>query len=80
MRYIALKCTYLHYTALHCIAMLGVFKHYIPKFTSSIKQKQLDIILNGFDEDNDVFFTTNVSLQDAVQEFIIQTKRFSSFT
>ena len=35
--------------------MLGVFKHYIPKFTSFIKQKQLDIILNGFDQDNDVF-------------------------
>ena len=60
--------------------MLGVFEHYIPKFKTFNKQKQLDIILNGFDKDNDVFFTTNVSLQYAVQKFIIQTKRFSSFT
>ena len=60
--------------------MLGVFEHYIPKFNTFNKQKQLDIILNGYDKDNKHFFTTNVSLQYAVQNFIIKTKRFSSFT
>ena len=60
--------------------MLGVFEHFIPNFNTFNKQKQLDIILNGFDKDNDVFFTTNVSLQYAVQNPIIKTKRFSSFT
>ena len=60
--------------------MLGVFEHYIPSFNTFNKQKQLDIILNGFDKDNDLFFTTNVSLQYAVQNYIIKTKRFSSFT
>ena len=60
--------------------MLGVFEHYIPSFYTFNKQKQLDIILNGFDKDNDILFTTNVSLQYAVQNYIIKTKRFSSFT
>ena len=60
--------------------MLGVFEHYIPKFKTFNKLKQLDVISNGFDKDNDVFFTTNVSLQYAVQKIVIQTKRFSSFT
>ena len=60
--------------------MLGVFEHYIPKFNTFNKQKQLEIILNGYDKDNEDFFTTNVSLQYAVQNFIIKTKRFSSFS
>ena len=60
--------------------MLGVFEHYIPKFNTFNKQKQLDIILNGYDKDDEELFTTNVSLQYAVQNLIIKTKRFSSFT
>ena len=60
--------------------MLGVFEHYISKFNTFKKQKQLEIILNGYDKDNEDFFTTSVSLQYAVQNFIIKTKRFSSFT
>ena len=55
--------------------MLGVFEHYIPKFNTFNKQKQLDIILNGYDKDNEEFFTSNVSLQYAVQNFIIETKK-----
>ena len=35
--------------------MLGVFEHYILNFNTFNKQKQLDIILNGFDKDNDIF-------------------------
>ena len=35
--------------------MLGVFEHFIPNFNTFNKQKQLDIILDGFDKDNDVF-------------------------
>ena len=35
--------------------MLGVFEHYIPNFNTFNKQKQLDIILNGYDKDNDIF-------------------------
>ena len=50
------------------------------KFNTFNKQKQLDIILNGYDKDDEDFFTTNVSLQYAVQNFILKTKRFISFT
>ena len=60
--------------------MLVVFEHYIPKFNTFSKQKQLDIILNGYDKGNEEFFNTNISLQYALQNFIIKTKRFSSFT
>ena len=31
--------------------MLGVFEHYIPKFNTFNQQKQLDIVLNGFDNE-----------------------------
>ena len=34
--------------------MLGVFEHFIPNFNTFNKQKQLDIILNGFDKDNEI--------------------------
>ena len=49
--------------------MLGVFEHYIPKFNTFNKQKQLEIILNGYDKGNAEFFTINVSLKYAVQNF-----------
>ena len=35
--------------------MLGVFVHYIPSFYTYNKQKQFDIILNGFDKDIGIF-------------------------
>ena len=61
--------------------MLGVFKHYILKFYIFNKQKQLDIILNSYDKNNEDLFTTNVTLQYAFQNFIIKTKqKISSLT
>ena len=58
-------------------ALFGLIEHYIPHFPNYSKQKKLDIILNGVNINNDDFISTNVSLTIAVQNFILQTKRFS---
>ena len=58
-------------------ALFGLIEHYIPNFPNYSKQKKLDIILNGVNINNDDFISTNVSLTIAVQNFILQTKRFS---
>ena len=60
--------------------MLGVFKHYFPKFNIFNKQKQREIILNGYDKDNEDFFITNASLQYAVQNFFIKKAYFFFFS
>ena len=58
-------------------ALFGLIEHYIPNFPNYSKHKKLDIILNGVNINNDDFISTNVSLTIAVQNFILQTKRFS---
>ena len=57
--------------------MFGVFEQYLPKFHTYTKTKKLDIILNGFDRDNNDLYRTNVALQYSVQNFVLKTKRFS---
>ena len=57
--------------------MLDLFEHYIPKFKTFTKKKKLDIILRGFEIDNDDFIQLNTTLTISVQNFIIHTKRFS---
>ena len=57
--------------------MMGVFEHFLPSFSTFSKQKKLETILYGYDRDNDDIFKTNVTLQYAVQNFIIKTKRFT---
>ena len=58
-------------------ALLGLIEHYIPKFTTFTKSKKLDIILNGFEINNDDFIPLNTTLTLAVQKFISNSKRFS---
>ena len=57
-------------------AMFGLFEHYIPKFQSFTKTRKLDIILKGFEIQNDDFIQLNTTLTLAVQNFILNTKRF----
>ena len=57
--------------------MMGVFEHFLPSFSTFSKQKKLETILYGYDRDNDDIFKTNVTLQYAVKNFIIKTKRFT---
>ena len=56
--------------------LFGTFEHFIRKFQTFSKTKKLDTILFGVDKDNPEIFSTNVSLQYAVQNFILKTKRF----
>ena len=52
-------------------------EHYIPRFKNLSKQKKLDIILRGIDIENDDFIQLNTTLTVAVQNFILQTNRFT---
>ena len=52
-------------------------EHYIPNFPNFPKYKKLDIILKGIYIDNPDLLPLNTTLTIAVQNFIIQTNRFS---
>ena len=58
-------------------ALFGLLEHYIPKFKSFTKTQKLNIILEGFEIENDDFIQLNTTLTLAVQNFITKTKRFS---
>ena len=51
-------------------------EHYIPKFKSLSKQNKLEIILHGIDNENPDILSTNTTITIAVQNYIVQTKRF----
>ena len=57
--------------------LLDLFEHYIPKFDKLSKKAKLDIIIMGINIENDDFLDTNTKLTIAVQNFILQTKRFA---
>ena len=57
--------------------MFDLFEHYIPKFKTFSKSRQLNIILRGINLEDDYYTSTNTKLTIAVQNFIIHTKRFS---
>ena len=52
-------------------------EHYIPNFPNLPKCKKLDIILKGIHIDNPDLIPLNTTLTIAVQNFILQTNRFS---
>ena len=56
--------------------LFGLFEHYIPKFANFTKAKKLEIILRGFNIENNDFIPLNITLTLAVQNFILNTKRF----
>ena len=58
--------------------MFGLIEHYVPNFTRLNKKNKLELILRGVNIDNDDFLQTNTILTKSVQNFILQTKRFSS--
>ena len=57
--------------------LFSTFEHYIPNFLNFTKQKKLEIILNGIHVENNDFYSTNVSLTIATQNYILQTNRFT---
>ena len=61
----------------HRLTMYGLFQHYIPHFNNMNNKQKHDIILYGYKMDNDEYLFTNTKLTIAVQNYIVNTKRFS---
>ena len=57
--------------------LLNLFEHYIPTFKNLNKKQKLNILLTGINTDNPDFFNLNKTLTIAVQNFILETKRFN---
>ena len=56
--------------------LLNLFEHYIPTFKNLNRKQKLNILLTGINTDNPEFFYLNKTLTIAVQNFILETKRF----
>ena len=57
--------------------LFNLFEHYIPTFKNLNKNRKLDILLAGIKTNDPEFFSLNKTLTIAVQNFIIETKRFT---
>ena len=58
--------------------LFDLIGHYIPKFDKKNKTEKLNIILVGFNIENDDYIHTNTILTKAVQNYILKTKRFDT--
>ena len=56
--------------------LFNLVEHYIPNFKNLNKKQKLNILLTGLETDDPEYFYLNKTLTIAVQNFIIQTKRF----
>ena len=68
---------------LHCFlysperqVLFNLVEHYIPNFKNFNKKQKLNILLTGINTDDPEIFHLNKTLTIAVQNFIIETKRF----
>ena len=57
--------------------LFGLFEQYVPQFDNMTNKQKHEIILNGYNIDNDEFIYINTRLTLAVQKYIIDTNRFS---
>ena len=60
--------------------LFGLIEHYVPKFKRLSKKEKLNIIIFGLDIDNPDFIQLNTTLTKAVQNFILKTKRFETYS
>ena len=58
--------------------LFEIIEHYIPKFKNMSKKNKLEIIFHGIDNQNPDILSTNITINLAVQNFFLQTKRFSN--
>ena len=56
--------------------LFNLIGHYIPKFKTMNKTERLDLILFGYNKENDEFSYLNTIITKFVQNFIVKTKRF----
>ena len=54
--------------------LFGLFEHYIPKFKTFTKKKKFDILLQGYEIENEDFIHLNTTLTFAVRNFIFNLK------
>ena len=59
------------------LILFNKIEHHIPKFQNYTKQRKLDIILRGYNPNNADFYQLNRTLTVAVQNYLMQTKRFT---
>ena len=57
-------------------ALFGLVEHYVPKFSKMSKYAKLNLLLNGIKPLDPEYNHLNTIITNAVQTFIIQTKRF----
>ena len=57
-------------------SLFCLVEHHIPHFIRMNTDSKLNLILNGFKNDDPDYYHLNSTLTKAVQTFIIQTKRF----
>ena len=57
--------------------MIDLIEHYVPNFKRMNKKQKLDVILRGVNPENDELLSTNKTLTNEVQNFILSTKQFT---
>ena len=58
--------------------LFTLIEHYVPSFSNWTMKKKLDLILRGIHMYDPEFYSLNVTLTKAVQNFILSTNRFAS--
>ena len=56
--------------------MLNQIKHFIPNIFLLPKKRQFEILIYGYDPENDELLRYNTKIMIATQNFIYDTKRF----
>ena len=56
--------------------LFGLVEHYIPKFTTFTKKRKYELLISGLKIDNPDYYDLNRNITFAVQNYIIQAKRF----
>ena len=64
----------LYYVTYIRTTLFDLIGHYIPKFDKKNKTEKLNIILVGFNIENDDYIHINTILTKAVQNYILKTK------
>ena len=56
--------------------LFDLVEHYIPKFKNMTKNAKFDLLINGINGHDPIYYYTNTQITYAVQMYIMKTKRF----